>query len=161
MSISLSNPAPYQAHQDHVRPNPSNPLVQIKRDRPADLNIAPAIEHNLRAQPSKGGKVTDLNAPTPTKPSLPLPARFKQPEIWADLAAQQHPLYRTSAHTYGQRPPAIQELGAKYYGNTHQFTNTFAGGSATTTTTTHARALELRRTNKSLRCQEPIRREHK
>ena len=98
---------------DHVRPNPSNPLVTIKRDGPADLSIAPQLEANLRADPSKGGKITALNAPTPPKPSLPLPERFKQPEIWNELAQRQHPLYRTSSHVYGEKPPAIQEMPNK------------------------------------------------
>lgn len=115
---------------DHVRPNPSNPLVQIKRDRPADLHIAPLQVTNLRADPSKGGKLTDLNAPTPPKPSLPLPERFKQPDMWADKAQRQHPLYRTSSQTYGERPPAIEEMPNKYFANSHQFTNTFSGGMA-------------------------------
>lgn len=114
MSIYLSKPQSQLKHHDHVRPNPSNPLVQIHRDVPAD-QVPSLIRPGLdpRGLPTKGGKLTDLNAPTPTKPSLPLPERFKQPEAWADSAAQQHPLYRTSAHSYGERPPAEQEMPKK------------------------------------------------
>ncbi len=108
-----------------------NPLVQIKRDRSKESeNAAREREINPRGIPSKGGKLTDINAPTPTKPSLPMPERFKKPELWADASGQQHPLYRTSGHVYGERPPAIQEMQHVYYGNSHTFTNTFAGGMA-------------------------------
>jgi len=88
----------------------------------------PLVPLDPRGEPSKGGKLTDINAPTPVKASLPLPERFKQPELWADKASPQHPLYRTSGQTYGYRPPAIQEMPNKYFGNSHTFTNTFAGG---------------------------------
>lgn len=133
MSIDMSRPIALQQKHDHVRPNASNPLVHIRRTMTADETFAAAAraaELDPRGQPSKGGKVTDLNAPTPCKPSLPLPERFKQPELWQTVAAPQHPLYRTSSQSYGQRPPAIQELPSKYFGNSHTFTNTFAGGMA-------------------------------
>ena len=70
-----------QLHKhDHVRPNPSNPLVQIKRDRSLEAeNRAREVAFNPRGLPSKGGKLTDINAPTPTKPSLPMPERLKNP----------------------------------------------------------------------------------
>ena len=132
MSINVNDRAPRMQKHDHVRPNPSNPLVQIQRDRSQDaaLQQAELARAGLdpRGQPSKGGKLTDINAPTPTKPSLPLPERFKQPALWSELAGAQHPLYRTSAHVYGERPPAIQEMPSKYFGNSHSFTSTFAGG---------------------------------
>ena len=131
MSITVGVDTRHLQKHDHVRPNPSNPLVQIKRDRSAEAEAA-ARELELRPRDaglaSKGGKVTDLNAPTPTKASLPMPVRFQKPELWSDSAAPQHPLYRTSSHTYGERPPAIQEVQNVYYGNTHNFSSTFAGG---------------------------------
>lgn len=70
-----------QLHKhDHVRPNPSNPLVQIKRDRSQEAeNRARELALNPRGHPTKGGKLTDINAPTPTKPSLPMPERLKNP----------------------------------------------------------------------------------
>jgi len=116
---------------DHIRPNPANPLVLVKRDRERDAEyeaMSRHVKYDERGLPTKGGKLTDINAPTPTKPSLPMPTRFKKPEIWSDLAARQHPLYRTSSHVHGARPPAQEEMQHVYYGVGHSFTSTFAGG---------------------------------
>jgi hypothetical protein len=59
-----------------------------------------------------------------------MPTRFLKPETWSSPAQQQHPLYRTSAHVHGERPPAIQEMQHVYFGNSNTFTHTFAGGMA-------------------------------
>lgn len=132
MSIQLGQDIPVGKMHDHIRPNAANPLVRIKRDHAKEeenrQRELQEMLNNPRAIPSKGGKITDLNAPTPTKPSLPMPARFTQPQIWTNLSGPQHPLYRTASHTYGERPPAAEELQGVYYGNAHGFTSTFAGG---------------------------------
>jgi len=151
MSIDVTATAPTLHHKHpHVRPNPGNPLVQIKRDATTDAmldqfakRMAERQQLDPHGQPSKGGKLTDINAPTPAKPSLPMPQRFKKPEIWQDQAQKQHPLYRTTQSQYGARPPAIQEMPTKYFGNSHTFTNTFGGNMARdhglNTSLTHSR----------------------
>jgi len=122
--------------------------VEAEKEKEA-IRLANLAAETLKA---KRPQLTDLNAPTPPKPSLPLPGRFRDPKLYdrdptavSSLAALevsggeqqlpvarervvQHPLYRTSGASYGSRPPALPELPTVYFGNSHTFSNTFAGG---------------------------------
>ena len=74
--------------------------------------------------------VNAINAETLTKSSIPLPSRFTNAEHYAaaHTAAPEHPMYRTSNHQYGHRPPSQAELPKSYFPNQHKFTSQFAAG---------------------------------
>jgi hypothetical protein len=151
-SSSLSNAGASISHHHYVSQNPHEPIgasnITVETTLgpvvlPTSTYVAGVtsgnLDPNLLSESEltqlgwKRSTLTDINAPTPLKPSLPMPERFLDPSLHAQLAARQHPLYRTAAHVHGYRPPAQQEMPNKYYGNSHTFTNTFKGNNKQTT----------------------------
>ncbi len=121
----------YQSSIDLSASLKNIPTPQLPVKSSSSPDSAASAEFLEKSKNRPVNLLTDLNAPTPIKPSQELPARFKDPSLYkTEKSRSQHPLYQTSSSVYGARPPAAQELPTKYYPNVHEFTNTFAGGMA-------------------------------
>lgn len=72
--------------------------------------------------------VKSLDMPDRYRPIRSLPSRFQDAETQDRPIERQHPLYRTSSHEYGMRPPAQHELPRVYYSPDYSFTKTFVAG---------------------------------
>jgi hypothetical protein len=157
-----------QQQQQQQGNNNSNNLDNNSNENSSETNSSvqtatfaewdPVTQSWVRSQKVRPSNVlTDLNAPTPIKASLPLPDRFTQPELWARhtdneelhaTASVAHPFYRTSNAVYGGRIPTHAELPNKYYGHTQSFTSKFPEGKSAPSsaglncTTTKSRVLK-------------------
>ncbi|KAJ3321885.1 hypothetical protein HDV06_003751 [Boothiomyces sp. JEL0866] len=50
-----------------------------------------------------------------------LPKRFEEPDIWKYQVKKQHPMFSTTANTYGSQPPTIHDMPTTFQGQSTKF----------------------------------------
>ncbi|KAJ3268390.1 hypothetical protein HDV01_001681 [Terramyces sp. JEL0728] len=51
----------------------------------------------------------------------PLPKRFEEPDTWNYKVKKQHPMFSTTANSYGSQPPTIHDMPTTFLGQSTKF----------------------------------------
>ncbi|KAJ1627809.1 hypothetical protein T492DRAFT_1021972 [Pavlovales sp. CCMP2436] len=105
---------------EHLKANRTENLVPSgKIPDQRNFDILPAIGFPRTANPN-------FTVPILQLPSALLPGRFANEEGWKSFERRkQHPMYSTSSHEVGLRPPTLAALPTKWFGGSGTFSKEF------------------------------------
>mmetsp|Transcript_23406 Transcript_23406/g.72927 ORF Transcript_23406/g.72927 Transcript_23406/m.72927 type:complete len:173 (+) Transcript_23406:1896-2414(+) len=105
---------------EHLKANRTAKLIPSgKVPDQREFEILPAIGTARCANPN-------FTVPVIQLPSAVLPGRFADEKVWTTVERKkQHPMYSTTSHDIGFKPPTIAQLPTKWFAQSGSFSKEF------------------------------------